>query len=212
MNNLSIKKKLTFFTTLAGVSLGAMHIANRVLEYISTADKLINSDEYEYYNWRFGKIAYKKTGEGSPLLLVHNLNVCSSSYEWRNNIAELAKSHTVYTIDLLGCGCSDRPGLTYTNYLYVELITNFIKHIIGEKTDVIVSGESCPFVLMACANDETIINKVIKIIDIIKIVFSDNLFMFVIKNGVANFVASTPRIENGVIVSKQILPFMLNFI
>ena len=32
-----------------------MHIANRVLEYISTADKLINSDEYEYYNWRFGK-------------------------------------------------------------------------------------------------------------------------------------------------------------
>mgnify|MGYP007033284663 FL=1 len=47
MNNLSIKKKLTFFTTLAGVSLGAMHIANRVLEYISTADKLINSDEYE---------------------------------------------------------------------------------------------------------------------------------------------------------------------
>ena len=45
-----------------------MHIANRVLEYISTADKLINSDEYEYYNWRFGKIAYKKTGEGSPLL------------------------------------------------------------------------------------------------------------------------------------------------
>ena len=44
MNNLSIKKKLTFFTTLAGVSLGAMHIANRVLEYISTADKLINSD------------------------------------------------------------------------------------------------------------------------------------------------------------------------
>lgn len=163
MNNLSIKKKLTFFTTLAGVSLGAMHIANRVLEYISTADKLINSDEYEYYNWRFGKIAYKKTGEGSPLLLVHNLNVCSSSYEWRNNIEELAKSHTVYTIDLLGCGCSDRPGLTYTNYLYVELITNFIKHIIGEKTDVIVSSESCPFVLMACANDETIINKVIMI-------------------------------------------------
>ena len=48
--------------------------------------------------------------------------------------------------------------------------------------------------------------------DIIKIVFSDNLFMFVIKNGVANFIASTPRIENGVIVSKQILPFMLNFI
>ncbi len=71
--------------------------------------------------------------------------------------------HTVYTIDLLAAVVSDRPGLTYTNYLYVELIANFIKHIIGEKTDVIVSGESCPFVLMACANDETLINKVIMI-------------------------------------------------
>ena len=104
-----------------------MHIANRVLEYISTADKLINSDEYEYYNWRFGKIAYKKTGEGSPLLLVHNLNVCSSSYEWRNNIAELAKSHTVYTIDLLGCGCSDRPGLTYTCRINHELYQTYYR-------------------------------------------------------------------------------------
>lgn len=160
---MSIKKKLTFFTTLTGFTLGAMHVANRVFEYISTADELLDSDSFEYYNWRFGKIAYKKVGSGSPLLLVHNLNVCSSSYEWRNNIEELSKTHTVYAIDLLGCGCSDRPALTYTNYLYVELITNFIKHIIGEKADVIVSGESCPFVLMACANDETIINKVIMI-------------------------------------------------
>ena len=128
---MSIKKKLTFYYFSRSFSRCNAY-CNRVLEYISTADKLINSDEYEYYNWRFGKIAYKKTGEGSPLLLVHNLNVCSTSYEWRNNIEELAKSHTVYTIDLLGCGCSDRPGLTYTNYLYVELITN-LSNILSEK-------------------------------------------------------------------------------
>ena len=77
--------------------------------------------------------------------------------------SKLSKTNTVYSIDLLGCGRSDRPAFTYTNFLYVELITNFIKHIIGEKTDVIVSGESCPFVLMACANDDSIINKVVMI-------------------------------------------------
>ena len=163
MTILSIKKNLTYLAALTGITIGTMHVVNKMFEYISTADNILDHDKYEYYNWRFGKIAYKKTGTGKPLLLVHNLNVCSSSAEWNEVIEEMSRTNTVYAIDLLGCGCSDRPALTYTNFLYVELITNFIKHVIGEKTDVIVSGESCPFVLMACANDDTIINKVIMI-------------------------------------------------
>ena len=82
------------------------------------------------------------------------------SDEWKNIEGELSKTNTVYSIDLLGCGCSDHPALTYTNFLYVQLITDFIKHVIGEKTDIIVSGDSSSFVLMASANDETIINRI----------------------------------------------------
>ena len=40
---------------------------------------------------------------------------------------------------------------------------DFIKNVIGEKSDVIVSGNSASFVLMACANDETIINRIVMI-------------------------------------------------
>lgn len=140
-----------------------MHVVNKLFSYIATADNLLNKDNYQYYDWRFGKIAYRKTGTGSPLLLVHNFNVLSSSKEWKYVESELAKTNTVYTIDLLGCGCSDHPILTYTNYLYVQLITDFIKHIIGEKTDVIASEDSSSFILSACANDETIINRIIMI-------------------------------------------------
>lgn len=157
------KKRLGFIAAFTGSVIGTMHIINRVFTYIATADDYLNKDSYEYYNWRFGKIAYKKKGTGSPVLLVHNFNVCSSSDEWKNIENELAKTNTVYSIDLLGCGCSDHPALTYTNFLYVQLITDFIKHIIGEKTDVIVSGDSSSFVLMASANDETIINRIIMI-------------------------------------------------
>ena len=154
------KRKLGFTAFFLGTSLSTMHIINRVFTYIATADNTLNEDNFEYYEWRFGKIAYTKKGSGSPLLLVHNLDVCSSSHEWSRIESELAKKHTVYSIDLLGCGCSDHPILTYTNFLYVQLITDFIKHIIGKRTDVIVSGDSSPFVLMACANDDTIINQV----------------------------------------------------
>lgn len=154
------KRKVGFVAAFTGSMLGTMHIINRVFSYIATADDYLNKDSYKYYNWRFGKIAYKKKGNGSPILLVHNFNVCSSSDEWKNIEGELSKTNTVYSIDLLGCGCSDHPALTYTNFLYVQLITDFIKHVIGEKTDIIVSGDSSSFVLMASANDETIINRI----------------------------------------------------
>ena len=154
------KRKVGFVAAFTGAMLGTMHIINRVFSYIATADDYLNKDSYKYYNWRFGKIAYKKKGNGSPILLVHNFNVCSSSDEWKNIEGELSKTNTVYSIDLLGCGCSDHPALTYTNFLYVQLITDFIKHVIGEKTDIIVSGDSSSFVLMASANDETIINRI----------------------------------------------------
>ena len=160
---MSIKKKLGIAAVFTGALIGTMHVVNRIFNYISTADNLLDDDTYEHYDWRFGNIAYKKTGSGKPLLLIHDLDVSSSLYEWNKVVKKLSKTNTVYSIDLLGCGCSDRPILTYTNYLYVQLITDFIKHVIGEKTDVIVSGESSAFVLMACANDNEVIDRVVMI-------------------------------------------------
>lgn len=160
---LSWKKNLKIFACFVGTAIGTMHIINRFFSYIATADNYLNEKDYDFFDWRFGRIAYRKKGSGSPILLVHNFDVCSSSHEWKNIENELAKTNTVYTLDLLGCGCSEHPVLTYTNFLYVQLINDFIKNIIGKKTDVIVSGKSVSFVLMACANDETIIDKIVMI-------------------------------------------------
>lgn len=160
---MSIKKKLGCAAVFTGAIFGTMHVVNRIFHYISTAENLLDKEEYKEYDWRFGKICYKKLGSGNPILLVHDLNVCSSSYEWNKIEKKLSKTNTVYSIDLLGCGCSDRPILTYTNYLYVQMITDFIKHVVGEKVDVIVSGESSSFILMACSNDNSIINRIVMI-------------------------------------------------
>lgn len=157
---MSWKKKLTTCTVLAGSTVGIMHVVNRLVYYISTIDNLLFNKDEKYYDWRFGRIFYTKQGSGSPILLVHDLNVCSSAYEWNKIVDALSITNTVYTIDLLGCGRSHKPNLTYTNFLYVQLITDFINHVIGEKTDIIASGDSGSFVLMTCANDKTIINKV----------------------------------------------------
>lgn len=84
----------------------------------------------------------------------------SSGVEWKKVAAILAEKHTVYTVDLLGCGRSEKPNITYTNFLYVQMLTDFIKHIIGEKADVVATGESAAIAVMACGNDENADGKI----------------------------------------------------
>lgn len=105
---------------------------------------------------------YKKRRRKTSLL-IHNLTPCSSGYEWNQFQKELLKEHTVYTIDLLGCGRSDKPNLTYTNFLYVQLICDFIKNVIKDKTDIIISGNAGSIALMSALNDDSIIKQIILI-------------------------------------------------
>jgi len=70
---------------------------------------------------------------------------------------------TVYTIDLLGCGRSEKPDLTYTNYLFVQLISDFIKSEIGHRTDVIATGNSGTFVIMACDHNPELFDRLLLI-------------------------------------------------
>lgn len=54
-----------------------------------------------------GNMRYLKAGAGPALLLVHGL--LGYSFSWRFCIPALARHATVYAIDLLGTGFSDRP-------------------------------------------------------------------------------------------------------
>jgi len=154
---MNLKRKLTTLGTLISLSAVIIYIINKFIYFISTLDNFLDKSKGHYYKWRFGRVFYTKQGQGSPILLIHDLSSHSSSHEWHEISEELSKTNTVYALDLLGCGRSDKPNLTYTNYLFVQLITDFIKNVIGDKTDVIATGDSGSFTLMACYNDNDII-------------------------------------------------------
>lgn len=151
------------FTQLNTFALGAMYAINRTISSRAILKNLLKSGNGKYYHWKFGNIFYRKSGSGKPLLLIHDLNPISSGYEWGKLEEKLKKNHTVYTIDLLGCGRSDKPGLTYTNYLYVQMISDFIKEIIGEKTDVAATGLSSSFVMMADHSNSGLFDQILMI-------------------------------------------------
>ncbi|KAJ4972402.1 hypothetical protein NE237_005501 [Protea cynaroides] len=60
------------------------------------------------WNWRGYPIRYQYSGNSGPaLVLVHGFG--ANSDHWRKNIPVLAKSHRVYSIDLIGYGYSAKP-------------------------------------------------------------------------------------------------------
>lgn len=158
-----MKKNTKKILLIATAALASMYAYNKFVEVTSTKKNLLKTDDGEYYDWKLGKVFYTKKGSGSPILLVHDSNSASSSYEWHKIQKKFEKTNTVYTIDLLGCGRSDRPEIKYTSYMYLQLITSFVKEVIKDQTDIVASNMSAPFVLMANHMDQTLFKHVVLI-------------------------------------------------
>ncbi len=157
------KNTLISAAVIASAAVGSIYAINKTISFIANSKATLSNANALRYEWRFGNIFYTKQGEGKPILLIHDLTCGSSDLEWKSIVNSYAKKHTVYTLDLLGCGRSDKPSLTYTNYMYVQLITDFIKNIIGHRTDVVATGASAAIVLMACYNEDTLFDKIMLI-------------------------------------------------
>jgi pimeloyl-ACP methyl ester carboxylesterase len=157
------RHKILTLAILTGLATGVIHIMNKMIAATAVLKDMLHVSDRNYYKWRFGRIYYTKQGSGSPVLLIHDLTPGSSGYEWNRIEKYLSMEHTVYTIDLLGCGRSDKPKITYTNFIYVQIICDFIKNVIKERTDVIASGFSSSFVFMACHNEKELFNKLMMV-------------------------------------------------
>ena len=142
------KKTLCKLFSTITLTITSIHFFNKALSFFATKNEKLFNKNGKFYNHSAGKIFYTKTGSGSPVLLIHNLDSTSSDYEWSQIISHLSQKHTVYTLDLLGCGRSDKPVITYTSFLFVQLLKDFIKDIIAEQTDVIATGDSTSILVM----------------------------------------------------------------
>lgn len=139
------KKKLLFKTVFTTVIIPS---AVNFFVFKRSNNKVIEI-EGKHYKWKYGKIFYNVKGKGTPILFVHGIGAGSGSFEWNRNIDLLSKYYKIYTIDLIGFGKSDKPNMTYTAYIYCQLISDFIKDIIKEPTNVVANSLSAAFTIMA---------------------------------------------------------------
>lgn len=160
-----MKKGFRFFTVslLSAMTSASIYNTNKAINISATIKDLLHTKSMNFYSWKYGKVHYSVNGSGSPLLLIHDVHPASSVHEWDALISLLSETHTVYCIDLPGCGCSDRPKLTYTNYFYVQLLCDFISDVIGEKTDIVTSGLSNSIAVMSTKKDFSLIGRILMI-------------------------------------------------
>ena len=145
------------------MALAMMHSSNRFISSIALTNNMLKPGAGKYYRWQHGDVFYHKSGTGSPIVLLHHLNPAFSSYEW-NEIEDLLNTdHTVYSIDLPGCGRSCKENTTYTNYYYVLFLTSFIKEVVKKKCTVIASGYSSSFAIMAASMNESLIGRIVAV-------------------------------------------------
>src|SRR5688500_16721801 len=122
-----------------GAALGVAAAFNALVgRRVAPLENLLQGDEH-WFHWRGHRVAYTRRGGGPPLLLVHGIGITAWSHEWRFNADVLAREHTVYAIDLVGFGRSDRPPMRYSARVYLALLADFASQIVGAPVVVIAS-------------------------------------------------------------------------
>jgi pimeloyl-ACP methyl ester carboxylesterase len=105
------------------------------------------------FDWRGRRISFTRRGTGPALLLIHGIHPAAWSYEWHDNVDHLALTNTVYTLDLLGFGRSDRPAIRYSARLYISLISDFVDQVIGDPCVLVASSLSGAYAVVLGARD-----------------------------------------------------------
>ncbi len=131
------------------VALAALATLNALIESQTVPLRSKLPGQPRAYFWHGLRLSYTRQGEGPPLLLVHAIGGGASSFEFCHTLADFSQRFSVYALDLLGWGNSERPNLNYTGSLYAELLADFAREVIGETTAVVASSLSVAFVLRA---------------------------------------------------------------
>ncbi|HIK31812.1 MAG TPA: alpha/beta fold hydrolase [Oscillatoriales cyanobacterium M59_W2019_021] len=97
-----------------------------------------NQRDWVWRGWKV-RYTYLRSPEIStvapPILLLHGFG--SSLGQWRSNLVELSRHHSVYAIDLLGFGASQKAPERYTVKLWADLVRDFWQHFIGRPAAMI---------------------------------------------------------------------------
>ncbi|MHB1699380.1 MAG: alpha/beta fold hydrolase [Acidobacteriaceae bacterium] len=132
-----------------------MTLATWMMENIKPS--VIRSDWAEVDGAR---MHYLVTGSGPPVILIHG--IIGSAFSWRRNMRPLAHDATVYAIDMLGLGQSDRvPGLDASMSATAERVIAFMDALHLETADVVGTSHGGAIAILLAARYPERVGKLV---------------------------------------------------
>ena len=99
-----------------------------------------------------GQVVYHASGEGRPLVFLHDLFPGGASYEWSKIYPAFASSHRVLAPDWIGFGESERPDRLLRAEDYAQSLHEFCRATCGGRRPVVVaSGLGAALACLAAA-------------------------------------------------------------
>ena len=87
-----------------------------------------------------GQVVYHASGEGGPLVFLHDLFPGAASYEWSKIYPAFAATHRVLAPDWIGFGESERPDRVLRAEDYAQSLHEFCRATCGGRRPVVVAS------------------------------------------------------------------------
>jgi pimeloyl-ACP methyl ester carboxylesterase len=106
--------------------------------------------ETQFYTWKNYRCAYQvyhPDDSQIPLVLIHPIGVGLSGNFWYRSCQEwyqTGNTNPIYNPDLLGCGDSDMPQVTYTPEDWAKQVLFFIKTVVKKPVIIVTQGALFP--------------------------------------------------------------------
>ncbi|KAG7037192.1 yugF [Cucurbita argyrosperma subsp. argyrosperma] len=151
--NPSVSAAVISATSSASVGVGAALEVQEIRERSNKWQWNQYSINYFVSHYQPSQQEHQSSVDPPVVLLVHGFG--ASIPHWRRNISALSQYSTVYAIDLLGFGASDKPaGFAYTMETWADLILDFVKDIIKRPT-VLVGNSVGSLACVIAASDSS---------------------------------------------------------
>ncbi|HEY0798593.1 MAG TPA: alpha/beta fold hydrolase [Candidatus Baltobacteraceae bacterium] len=156
-----VRALLRPLTAAAGLA-GAAALVNRRLRTRSDLPLDHLGGERLRRTFRGHDVFSTELGSGPIVLLVHGIDLGSSSFEYRRLAPLLAAQHRVIAFDFLGCGLSAMPDIRYSVDLFVEQIIAAAE-LAGEPVTLIGRSLGAAFALRAAAQRPDLVARLVAI-------------------------------------------------
>lgn len=90
-----------------------------------------------------------RSGDGTPLVLIHSINAAATSYEMRPIFQRFRGSRPLYALDLPGFGFSERADRVYSVEGYTQAILDFLQKKVGAPAHVVALSLGSEFAARA---------------------------------------------------------------